>query len=646
MQRVFSLFFTLCFSIIVSAQTETIMLAKNAKGQVLNTNTGIVLVKTSKKVVAINSSKQKNVLWENKDLKKVDFSSYTEIPFTPYVIFSKKPFISSKLLSNALGTKGVSKTLVNVLNGNVFFDSEKQGFKAVNNTLILPEQKAVLVDGIKNKKYVLSLFDFQTGKLIWETNLSDRAFFKNIKGALLDQEITQLDSDKNIFWLKNNTLLKVASKTGEVLFHQKNTTSFNMNLQKDVIYVFANKIKEEKLNEETVIQALSTKDLKPLWKHTPKITGHISQSVFINNELITITSKGFNIINVTEGIKKWDRSETLPLIKKIVPVSSGYLVVQENFLTKVDTLGKKAWKKKVKITKSSNELPIHILEDAQTAMYLTPSFSNRITIEDGSKIWEKDVVLNKAGFISRNLKLNHHYYQAWFDQTHDLFPVYNENNFYIFNPKATTAPSSLQKFDFGREIPHMEIREKGYFMTLNNQFYFFHRNGSLVYQKKLPYQAKGSFFSDTFYWVGRGIGTARSVIGFIPNQIDQTFKNVLVSTNLGFVTRATSSIYGTYQSYKNTLNDITQLNSLGLDSDLLSVFSRFNKGQKNDNFSIVVSTTKDKKSSVIQLEKDTGATTVLKEIDFEFDQFIIDQIEKVIYFFDGKKVIIENLITK
>ncbi len=642
MRRIVSILISILFSVIVYSQSKTITVSKNVKGQILNSNTGIVLVKTSKKVLAVNS-KDQNVIWENNDLKKVDFSSYTEIPFTPYVIFSKKPFFSSKLLTNALGTKGVSKTLVNVLDGKVFFDSEKQGFKAVNNTLLLPEQKAILVDGIKDKKYVLSLFDFQTGNQIWKTNLTDRDFFKDLKGALLDQEKTMLDHEKNIFWLKNKTLLKINNKTGDILYHKKNTTSFNMNTQKDVIYVFSNKFQEKKLDEETAVIALSTNNLEHLWKETPKITGNISQSVFVKNELVTITTKGFNIINIKNGVKKWEQSETLPLIKKIIPVSDGYLVVQENYLTKVNLQGKKTWKDEVKITKSSNEMPVHIFEDTLTALYITPSFSNKIVIENGNKIWKKDVILNKAGFISRNLKLNHQYYQTWFDKTNNLFPVYNENKFYIFSPKANKASSSLYKFDFGREIPNLEIREKGYFMSLNNQFYLFDRNGDLVYEKQLPYQSKNGFFSDTFYWVGRGIGTARSVIGFIPNQIDQTFKSVLISTNLGFITRATSSIYGTYQSYKNTFDDITQLNYLGIDSDLLSVFSRYKKGQKTDKFTIVVSTNKEGKSTIYQLEKDTGNTSTLKEVDFEFDQYIIDQIEGIVYFFDGKKIMIEKL---
>jgi phosphosulfolactate synthase (CoM biosynthesis protein A) len=58
--------------------------------------------------------------------------------------------------------------------------------------------------------------------------------------------------------------------------------------------------------------------------------------------MVVITSKGFNIINIKKGTKKWEQSEPLPLIKKIVPVHQGFLVVQDNYLLKINSKGKKS----------------------------------------------------------------------------------------------------------------------------------------------------------------------------------------------------------------------------------------------------------------------------------------------------------------
>ena len=149
MKKVIILLFI--FSIQSSIAQEVITTKAKIKGKVVNSNTGMLIVKTKKEVLAVNPESKK-VAWKNKELKKVDMDSYKEIPFTPIVIFEKDPLISSKLLSNAFGTKGVSRIILNSINGKILFNSEKHGFKAVNKTLLIPEQDAILVNGLKRRK--------------------------------------------------------------------------------------------------------------------------------------------------------------------------------------------------------------------------------------------------------------------------------------------------------------------------------------------------------------------------------------------------------------------------------------------------------------------------------------------------------------
>jgi hypothetical protein len=634
------LLITICSSLNAVSQ-QKIEFNSTIKEQIVNNYTGTLLVKTKKSLFAIDPETHQ-ISWKNNDFKKVSFSEYSEIPYTPIVLFTQKPLINSKIISNSFNTKGTTKTILDVITGKVLFDSEEQGFKAVNNTLILPQKKAVLVDGIKDKDLVISLYSYETGKELWEAKGVESNFFKTIKGAFFDNEKIMLDAQQNIYWLKNKQLIKIDGTTGSILFEQENITSIAMNTSKDVLFVFSNKIEFEKLDEENTINALNTKTHQNIWKEPIKIWGNVSDIAIDSDKMVTITSKGFNIINIKTGAKKWDRSEPLPLIKKIAPISKGYLVVQNNYLIRINDKGEKAWDKKVKIAHSAQENPIYIIENQQQVLYITPSHANNVDIENGTKVWQEDVVLNSAGFLSRNLKLNKQYFKVWYDAHNNLLPLYSDDNFYIFDKESSKEPIVIDGFDFKRASPNLKIRENGYFLFENNQFYLFDTSGKLTYKKEYPYHTNNNVFSEAFYWTKRGLGTYTSALGFVGNQVTKTLNTVLVSKDLGLLSTVSSTIYGTYQSYQNSLDDLTNLNELDLDSHMSTIFIRIKKGRKsNDNLLIV--SPKEEETEIIRLDIDSGKEEVIKTIKNAYSNFLIDQIEQQIYFFEKKNILIEKL---
>ncbi|WP_422079936.1 hypothetical protein [Ulvibacterium sp.] len=635
--------FILLLSVSSFAQ-QKIVLENKVTENILNSNTGIVLVKTSGSVYGIGPEKQA-VIWENKAIGKLDFDRYTEIPFTPYVFFEDKPLINSKILSKTLNLKGTSRAIVDVTNGNIVFNSSEQGFQAVFNTLPLLEQEAVLVDGKTEEGFGIGLFDFKTGKEIWKTQVvSD--FFTRTKGALLNEEKVLLDADHNIFWLKNRHLLKIDSKTGHIVYDKKGITSILLNEKGNRLYVSSNNINSKKLNQETVIYALNPKTMDSLWSGPPvRIVGNIIEKNLDKNQLVVITSKGFDIMNAENGKKKWGKSDPLPLIKKIVPTQDSYLVVQENLLTRIDKFGHKAWDEPIKITYADTENPVHIFDDDTYALFITPSRANRIEIETGRKVWREDLALFDAAFINRNLKLEVPFHRVWFNPKNGQFPVYSENNFYLFNNKDDTAPKSLQRFDFGREFPKLKIRSKAYFLYLGNQFYLFDFSGDLIYQKEYPSVKSGSFvrrsFRDSFYWLKRGLQITSATLLFAPTQANRAFRNTIVSNDLGALGRGVSGIYGTYRSYTQGIDGLTDFD-VDLDSNLEYVFKRIRKSRKNDD-AMIITVPDNGQIRIINLQIDTGKEELIKKIDGRRGTFIIDDIERMLYFFEGKEVSIEKL---
>lgn len=635
------IFLVLISSSLSLASQGIIEFKSTIKEHIVNNYTGTLLVKTQKRVSAINAKTQQ-VSWTNVELEKVSFSEYSEIPYTPIVLFDQKPLINSKILSSTLNSKGVSRKMLNIITGKVLFDSEKQGFKAVNKTLILPQKKAVLVDGIKNKEFVISLHSYKTGKQIWQTKRLNSKFFKTVKGVLFDNEKILLDAQQNIYWLKNKQLLKIDGETGAILFEKENITSIVLNASKNILFVFSDTISMEKLDEENLINAFDTKTQQSLWKGPLKIWGNISNTSLDKGSMVVITSKGFNIIDIKTGTKKWEQSDPLPLIKKIVPINKGYLLVQDKYLVKINEEGKSAWKEKIKIMYSAQENPIHILEEIKQALYITPYQSNKIQLENGNKIWDNNFVLNSSGFLSRNLKLNESYFKVWQDTNNKLFPIYSDGKFYIFNPKASKEPILVDKLGFKKTIPNLKIRDNGYFLHKNNQFYFFNTSGVLLYKKEYPYHSTSNLFSETLYWAQRGMGTFTSAMGFVGNQVTGTLNSVLVSKDLGLLSNLSSSIYGTYQSYQNSIDELTKLNQLDIDSNLNDIFNRI-KAVRNSDDSVLIVAPKEEESDIIRLDIDSGKDEIIKTIKNTYLDFLVDQIEGQIYFFEKNRILIDKL---
>ena len=618
---------------------EKIMLQNAVKDKIINTHTGMLLVRTVKGLYGISPESQ-SVLWERETLGKVDFSSYKEIPYSPLVIFEDKPIINSKLLSNTVNAKGTSRIILNAVNGKVLFNSEAVGFKSVNRTLFIPDHNALLVDGILEKEMAVALYSYQDQEILWKTNLTDSNFFKNLKGTLFKKEKIVLDKAQNVFWLRNNHLLNIDGRSGHIRYQKSNIESIALNDTKEIIYVFTRAGEVDKLKRATEIMAYSVKEMLPMWSAPVNILGAIREVAFEKQKLIAITSTGFNIID-GKGEKQWPEMASLPLIKKIIPVKQGFLVVQEKFLTLTGSDGQKVWRNPIKISLSNDETPVYLFESDTSVVYLTPSRANKVTISQGEKLWD-DVILNNADFISRNLRLNEPLYRVWSDSIAQQYPIYSNNELYVLHEKLKEAPKPLHEFEFGKTLPNLNIGDYGYFMENDNNYFLFNRSGELVYEKKYHSVKRTSFFGATYYYLKRGFRTYRAATNFIYNQVVENAGSAVASGNLGILTSLGSAVYGSYQIYQNPEKIISNVEELGLDpGGLKAVFKRIQKGKDGEDSLLIVAPKENGSASILRLHIPTGNEDILKQMDAN-DSFVIDQVEQMIYSFKGKEILIER----
>jgi hypothetical protein len=619
---------------------EEISLEGRVLAKVVNNATGTLLVATSKATYGINAATHQ-LEWRQDKLDKVDFSSYTEINNSPYIVFETKQLINSKLLSGALNTQGSSVILMDINTGNILFDSKKAGYKSVNKTLIMPDNKSILVNGVKDKELTLGKFECQSGNQIWEIPLDKNKFLDALKRNLLGSEKVFLDKDGNIHWFNYGQFVKINSINGEILHEAKDISDIEYEKQKNILFIFTDKLKAAKLTQETAVYATDASSLNTVWKDTLRIYGNIANTAIDSNKLIAVSSKGFNVIDVNTGLKQWEKSETLPLIKRIIPSENGYLVAQEQFLTYIDQTGQKKWNNEVKISKTDDNGPIFLEQKEDKILSITPSFIHKIDAKTGANIWKDPLVLNSATYLDRSLKISKNRYQVWYDKPSETYLVFSNDKMYAVNTTDTLQAKLLHSFDSER-IPNLEIRENGYFVFQKNNFYFFEKNGQTLYEKKYASTDKSTFFGKTKDFGGRGFDTYKATLLFIPNQINNTFKSVLVSTDLGFVTSTTGFIYGNYQSYMGIYAKLTDVNSITVGTNLENMLRRTEKGKKNDS-SLILVIPEETRLKIVELSKDSGEEEHLKTINSESKDFVIDQVEKILYLFERNKVVVYPL---
>lgn len=624
----------LFLSFVLHAQEE-ISLKGRILAKVVNDNTGTLLVATSKATYGISATTHR-LIWKQEKLGKVDFSSYTEIVHSPYIVFETKQLINSKLLSGALNIQGTSVILMDINTGNILFDSKKVGYKSVNKTLIMPDNKSILVNGVKDRELTLGKFECQSGNQVWETPLDKNSFLDAVKRNLLGNEKVFLDKDSNILWFNYGQFVKINSGNGEILYEAKDIADIAYEKQKNILFTFTDKLKAAKLTQETAVYASDAATLKPVWKDTLRVYGNITNTAIDSTKLIAITSKGFNVINIETGQKQWEKSETLPLIKRIIPTEKGYLVAQEQFLTYIDSSGQKKWDNEVKISKAYDAGLIFLEEKNDNILSITPSFIHKIDEKTGAKIWNKPLELNSATYLDRSLKISRNRYEVWQDKPVENYLVFSNTMMYAVNSTDTLQAKLLYTFD-SEQIPNVEIRENGYFVFQRNDFYFFEKNGQTLYEKKYASTDKSTFFGKTKDFGKRGFKTYKATLLFIPSQINNTFKRVLVSTDMGFVTSATGFIYGNYQNYTGMYAKLTDINSIAVGSNLENILKRTEKGKKND-LSLILVIPEENQLKIVELIKDSGAEKHLKTITTDSKDFVIDQVEKILYMFEKNKV--------
>ncbi|NBC58474.1 MAG: hypothetical protein GVY05_09365 [Bacteroidetes bacterium] len=611
------------------------------KAKIINKQNSNLLIATSKATYGIDPQTQ-HLKWTSKKLKKVIYKSYMELGETSLVLLEKKPLINSKFLSKLFNTKGASFIILDTDTGEIFFDSAQLNYKSIFNLEYFPKDHSIFFTGIKHKSFFLYRLSVKDKSKNWEVKLADNKFIKAAKRQLIGNDNLIPNQNGNIFWVLDNQLRVFNAKNGRVTSEIDNVKDIDYETNSDILITLKENINVTKANKETLISAYQSDDMSLLWEQPVKVFGKIKKSILVDGRLIVITQTGFDVISLKTGQKQWDKSENLPLLEDVIPtINNQYLVIQSQFLLKIDSTGQKAWKNPIKIFKSDDRGLYFIKQEKDYILSITPSFVHKINSNTGELIGEAPKTLNTSTFAERSLKLFNNLYHVWFDSKENTFLIFSNGRLYQTKVEAKLHPQLLYTFD-EKTVPKFERRSNGYFFRQNNQFVYLDNKFNKIYDTTLKKMLKPSLISTTQSLGKQGYRIYSATLGFIPKQIDNAFKSVLVSTNAGILSRSSAFVYGNYHNYTTLYDDFTSLPQVDIGSYLEDDFKTSKKG-KTDKDTYIFTTSEEETLRFKSLDKETGQILNLKSTPLKSTDILIDQALKMAYVFCKDQVEIYDL---
>lgn len=606
------------------------------KAKIINQNSSNLLVATSKATYGINNSTQE-VIWKKDKLKKVDLSSYTEFYNSDRIIFERKTLVNSKFISRLLNSKGTSYIIMNVENGEIEFDSHEFGYTSILNLEIYPKDHSILFLGVKKKNIVLCHYNLDHKSNFWEVKLAKNNVLKTTKSHFLGSSKFFKNKTGDVISLLDGNLKKIKADNGEVLFEVDGVKKLDYHYPKDNLFLVSKAISLKNANQANSIYAYKSHEMKPIWNDSINVFGNVTKTFLSDTHFIAVTPSGFDVIDIDKAQKKWKKTDKYPLIESIIPSrDENFYIIQDQFLTKVDSSGQKVWNKPVKIFKSNDFGAYFIEQDQSHILSITPSFIHKINSKTGGNLWDKPVTLNNSTYVERSVKLSTNNYKVWYDTKAHNFFIFSNGDLYFETINDSLKPKLIKQFK-AQNIPSLEIRENGYFFKQNNNFTFFDKQAEQKYDTTLTKFVKTKFINETKKYGRKGYDIYKSTFGIIPKQIDNIFKNVLVSADIGFISTTTSLVYGNYHNYNSLYKEATKIPDIDLGSYLEDTFKTKGSGRLNNDEFILV-TPSNGELQFKSLQKETGEIIPLNSVKIDSRDLIIDQYHKVVYVFFKNRI--------
>ena len=600
-------------SVFVNAQTlpkNSVNIADKGDKILVNTLTGVAVVSGDNGVYGISESST-SPIWKIDNAEIYSKSVFNQSDLSGLNLLGEETLVENIYGSPyVIVTKGMSKSVVDTNTGKVLFGTLKEGWAPVNHYMI-PNTTTLLVEYVKDKKSYIANVDLATGTIKWTSETGE---IGGLVGRLKDlakrersaKVYPKLDKEGNVYGYFSGKFIKLNMTDGKVLW-QSDQKLTNFDINKTGAYIIT--ISRAGglggfLGTKEALNIIDAKTGAPVWKED-KSVGKVVYVEDMGNQFLLASYNGTNLYDYTTGRTQWKKNvkgEPRMMVKS----NGGYIFVTKNEMNFIKEDGKELWKREVEISDNKNDEIIELRERNGKIFYITSTYANIVDINNGSKIWKRNIKLEEKRptfFV--------------YNDANQEYVLYNDEKLYKYNASNTERPEPFAKLRLKKEkeVTDLEIRQNGYLISGMGELAYVDKSGNVVYQK---YYDEPGAFGRTFSRIG--------------------LNALNVAANIGaaeWVDSQGNSQGGVFFNEENRglLGGVSET-AFYLDS---SMKTRFNASNQVKDYKFFF--TKDGANKVlVKVNKDTGA----EEGKFLFNNnkpvYTIDEYSGTIYYINGNKI--------
>ncbi len=348
-QFLFSLFtILLCSSLFAQREaTWTLDLKGNSQDIVFHKATGTAIVVTEQEYVGIDPA-AKNSKWTVKRSGAAKLSGvmamesdYYEIPMSELAI--------------------INNNLVNVANGTIIIDKEKEGIGNVVNFHFLPASRQLLVETVSSGENVLYAVNLLDNTVDWKTPIGSAGLGEklNVKDSNapaypVENFLPATTSKGQLIFRNGKELAVLDAKSGKLLWTEKcKPTDYVLDDKTNTIFIIekgggmvANAMGGGEARGN-VVYAFDMSSGKSPWKKELKLDGDVRYLEIWGDRLLVVHQEGMNFYNISDGKSVWKNDFKEKRIADVAETGEGLQVIfKASRIQMLDaSTGKKLWKK-------------------------------------------------------------------------------------------------------------------------------------------------------------------------------------------------------------------------------------------------------------------------------------------------------------
>jgi len=455
------------------------------------TSYGNYFVCTSSEFAAYNPETGEQI-WNNPKFANISNSQIEEMSGSPLITINQSSDIS----------------LIDPFNGDIKFNSTKAGVDDITTKQVLYKTNGILIAGKTSEgKPIMLMVDMATGDTKWQieekfgrivtlNELSNEelliiTLFKNYKinsttGDIIWKNSTSKEAEQMESMGAFGSLLQGVAE--QAIADEDIIVDFYKHPTKDIFLIGGENRNESQTSSgqtsvsyENNFVAFNISDGSRLWNDAINMKGQLGDLAFHEDGIIILPNNGgrtkINFFDLETATAKWGKKGRGIAIKggiyKHLKTSKGILLMsrsgEKNYLNFLDqTQGLITFEKPVRI----NGEVIRTIESDKGILFITTKEINILNPTTGELIFDKSIPTNSGLLQEKDNSI------IVFDTKANVIKQIDINSATVKN-----ITNAALKFE-GKEVPNkLELREKGIFISSEQNVAMFDYSGSQLFQK-------------------------------------------------------------------------------------------------------------------------------------------------------------------